>query len=366
MIEFTEEQLSVINLLIYKRQRFTLFRLPGDSVVNFRLQLKGEPKLFSDLSQLNGESGFVIAPFEVSDSCPIVLLKPDLFTLPTLQEAEKLSPYTDSISRGNLEVLSEDIAFERYHCTFNKFINEFSRHEMLQKLVLSRTASYTLDTEGLVAKAYEYICNVNPNGYAYLVYTPQTGLWMGITPEILLTGKEEEWRTVALAGTQKFHAGELVWDSKNIEEQAIVARYVERQLNQFGVTPHISGPQNIKAGKIVHLVSHFKFKLADISKLGDLLKLLHPTPAVCGLPKDQAYQFILNNENHKRRYYSGFIGELNGARGTRIYVNLRCMQIEECGFTLYAGGGILSSSQLNTEWQETINKMDTIQAAFKV
>ena len=95
--------------------------------------------------------------------------------------------------------------------------------------------------------------------------------------------------------------------------------------------------------------------------MGDLLKLLHPTPAVCGLPKEEAYRFILDNEGYDRSYYSGFIGWLRPEGRTDLYVNLRCMNVKEDSLTLYAGGGLLASSELDDEFQETEKKMQTMQ-----
>lgn len=58
------------------------------------------------------------------------------------------------------------------------------------------------------------------------------------------------------------------------------------------------------AGALSHLKTDFHFSLPDSNKLGNLLNLLHPTPAVCGLPKEEAYRFIQDNEKYDRRYYS--------------------------------------------------------------
>ena len=101
------------------------------------------------------------------------------------------------------------------------------------------------------------------------------------------------------------------------------------------------------AGALSHLKTDFQFSLKDNKGLGDLLKVLHPTPAVCGLPKEEAYRFILQNEGYDRRYYSGFIGWLDPEGRTDIYVNLRCMHIEDEQLTLYAGGGLLALSLIH-------------------
>ena len=110
---------------------------------------------------------------------------------------------------------------------------------------------------------------------------------MGGTPEILLSGEKGDWQTVALAGTQSLRDGKLPksWDHKNWREQQLVASYIRRQLSTLGITPEEKGPYSARAGEVSHLKSDFFFSLPNPEKLGDVLQLLHPTPAVCGLPK---------------------------------------------------------------------------------
>ena len=150
------------------------------------------------------------------------------------------------------------------------------------------------------------------------------------------------------------------WDDKNRQEQDYVASYIRRQLLSLGIHSTEKGPYPAYAGALSHLKTDFHFSLKDNRNLGDLLKVLHPTPAVCGLPKEEAYRFILENEGYDRKYYSGFIGWLDPEGRTDLYVNLRCMHIEDEQLTLYAGGGLLSSSELNDEWQETEKKLQTM------
>ena len=92
---------------------------------------------------------------------------------------------------------------------------------------------------------------------------------------------------------------------------------------------------------------------------------MHPTPAVCGLPKNSAKAFILENEPHDRHFYSGFLGELNSSfstnsRSSDLFVNLRCMQIEDSKAHLYMGCGITKDSIPEKEWEESVNKSMTI------
>jgi len=91
---------------------------------------------------------------------------------------------------------------------------------------------------------------------------------------------------------------------------------------------------------------------------------LHPTPAVCGLPKNEAKSFILENENYDRKYYTGFLGELNsdvnGINTSSLYVNLRCMEIAKDEAIIYVGGGITKDSIPEKEWEETVRKTATM------
>ena len=94
--------------------------------------------------------------------------------------------------------------------------------------------------------------------------------------------------------------------------------------------------------------------------MGRVLDKLHPTPAICGVPMEEAREFIVANEGYDRSYYSGIVGLLDADNGTELYVNLRCMQIGSEYARLYAGGGILSSSEVDEEWEETERKLATM------
>uniref|UniRef100_UPI002675557D isochorismate synthase n=1 Tax=Bacteroides acidifaciens TaxID=85831 RepID=UPI002675557D len=249
----------------------------------------------------------------------------------------------------------------KYAACFHTFINAL-RDETFDKLVLSRELVIGQVPDFSPSSVFRAACKRYIHSYIYLCYTPQTGIWLGSTPEIILSGEKDGWNTVALAGTQPLQDGKLpqAWDEKNRKEQDYVASYIRRQLLSLGIRSTENGPYPAYAGALSHLKTDFHFSLKDNKDLGNLLKVLHPTPAVCGLPKEEAYQFILENEGYDRRYYSGFIGWLDPDGRTDLYVNLRCMHIEDEQLTLYAGGGLLASSELDDEWLETEKKLQTM------
>jgi isochorismate synthase len=113
----------------------------------------------------------------------------------------------------------------------------------------------------------------------------------------------------------------------------------------------------------MHLKTTFKvdMKATNFAELGKvMLELLHPTSAVCGMPKKPSQDFVLANEGYQRAFYSGFIGPINLDQETHLFVNLRCMQIDTHLLTLYAGAGITEDSQPEKEWKETEMKCQTL------
>lgn len=359
---------NAIDTLIRKNRSFALWRIPGEAP-RFAMQTSGSARLLYNIEELDEQSGFVIAPFHVSQQHPIVLIRPDIQELPLGEETTvsclwdgSSMPTEQEFHHRETFVSSRKTPKEDYSRRFNAFIEPL-RRKQFEKLVLSRSQTIPAGKAGFSpAAAFHKATGRYKYSYVYLCHTPATGTWLGCTPEIILSGKNGEWHTVALAGTQPLQNGELPteWDDKNREEQEYVSFYIRKQLQALGIKPAETAPVPVRAGELSHLKSDFRFPLPDNKKLGDLLKRLHPTPAVCGLPKEETYHFIRENEGHDRSYYSGFIGWLAPEEKSGLYVNLRCMNILPDAFVLYAGGGILASSEAESEWLETEAKMQTM------
>lgn len=368
---------------------FALYRLPYASTCTLVEQTEGEPLPLLTCAQLNGRKGFVIAPFLVNAEQPILLIRPDrITTIPAgscngLSVASQFSIRYDATDYplrpnsvsvlGKPSTASSKTATTSFTDNYGKYIIDFANfHSQLcqgtfRKIVLSRQAVERVEQAESPFLLFDRACQLYPRLFIALVYTPQSGLWLTATPEILLDGCADSWRTIALAGTMQLQGDELLgegetarWSTKNIEEQRIVGTYIVECLEHFAHDIGEEGPRTVRAANLVHLRSDFTFTL-DPSRVGDLLQVLHPTPAVCGLPKREALRFIVQNESSPRRYYSGFMGPMAlSDESTHLYVSLRCMQI--CGneYHLYAGGGLLKDSRLEQEWQETEAKLETM------
>jgi len=127
----------------------------------------------------------------------------------------------------------------------------------------------------------------------------------------------------------------------------------------------ISKPYTLKAGTILHIKTDIGGVLKPENNLKKVVQILHPTPAICGLPKAVSMDFILENEGYDRGFYSGFLGELNkdfasSESKSDLFVNLRCMQVKENQAQLYIGCGITKDSVPEKEYIETINKSLTM------
>jgi isochorismate synthase len=192
---------------------------------------------------------------------------------------------------------------------------------------------------------------------------------MGASPETLISvDKNQVFQTMALAGTQKLSrdttAGEAVWTQKEIEEQALVCRYIVNCFKKIRLREYDeTGPRTVVAGNLMHLRTDFTVDMqaTNFPQLGTvMLRLLHPTSAVCGMPKEQALDFILTHEKHRREFYSGYLGPVNVCSETSLFVNLRCMQYLDKTAVLFAGAGITGHSDPEKEWAETEMKCQTM------
>ncbi|WP_455666064.1 isochorismate synthase [Phocaeicola sp.] len=362
---------DLLDCLTRSRLSFALYRLPWTDECYLVLQTSGDVEQPANIQELNGKKGFVMVPFHQSEKHPLVVIRPDVtaYDWDEISEALTSLECADAIltcrhSPGiPTPFVSEEVSKQQYTEAFERFITPL-REKHFQKLVLSRSATRHISDDFSPLNAFIRACNSYPRMMIYLCHTPASGTWIGSTPEILLSGHDKEWHTVALAGTMPMQNEVMPteWDKKNQEEQGYVTDYIRRIAKKFGNKMTEKGPYTARAGQLVHLKTDFYFLLKNANNLGNLLQELHPTPAVCGLPKENAFQFILENEGYDRSYYSGFIGWLDPEGHTDLYVNLRCMEIEAGEVTLYAGGGILASSEVESEWEETGEKMKTMRS----
>lgn len=331
---------------------YSLWRLPGQNHYTLMQQTKGRPVQLDSPEQLDGRSGFVLAPFSPDESTPILLMQPDKVELHPIPES----------SVPLLAQVCKPVAVDEAYARCFARSHEAILRGQFGKLVLSHRQQIRMkefpDPKALFLSA----CRLYPRQFVALISMEVSGTWLMASPEVLVEGRDVDMRTMSLAGTMPApeEGQEVAWDEKNRAEQALVTKYIIGRLKTCARDIGFTQPYTARAAHLVHLRTDIRFRLDDCSRLGRLLQTLHPTPAVCGFPTHAARQWIQEHEAHSRGYYSGFCGVLAPSSHTHLHVSLRCMQLQGLTATLYAGGGLMPGSRLESEWMEVQQKMQTM------
>ena len=245
---------------------------------------------------------------------------------------------------------------------------EAIRDGFFEKVVPARSTDIDLPAGFDLIKLYSNLCAAYPNAFISFVSIPELGSWLGATPEILIEKEFNTFRTHALAATQRFNPendlSETAWTQKEIEEQAMVSRYIINCFKKIRLREYVEkGPETIKAGNLLHLKTSFEVDVVatNFPELPTvMLELLHPTSAVAGMPKEQALSFLKLEEQLDRSFYAGFLGPVNIEEQTSLYVNLRCMELAKDKARLFAGAGVTAHSNPKKEFVETEMKFNTL------
>jgi isochorismate synthase len=351
----------LLDELIARGVAFACYFLPFSTEPTLIVEDNAPAELHS-YGNLDGEDGFVFAPFILSPEKPLLLFKSKSIYRGFVDRITM--PMGSIVSSGNNS--DHSTTSEIYDATFRSFMEQlkggrFSKLVLSRKLVVDRHAKS-------IGKVFLNAKDAYLSAFTYLVNAPKSGLWLGATPELLLKGDAGCFQTVALAGTMPVSAddSDYIWSEKDSEEQQIVADYISDRLTACGV-PEMEkeGPTTVKAGNVVHLKTTFRFAVNGNVGVGRLVDTLHPTPAVCGLPKEEAQRYIIETEQHHREYYTGFAGVVRSNKEAELYVNLRCMKVEAQQLSLFAGGGITAKSVGDREWLETNHKLRTLQSIIE-
>ncbi len=283
----------------------------------------------------------------------------DIFTekLYVLNENElqnKLSKFTINTDFTKETEIPTHATHAQYLSKLEKAI-KIIKENNLPKLVISRPIIKEISSLDL-AKTYRNLCEKYPNTLCYILMSDEE-IWMGATPEILgkYNKKENAFFTMSLAGTLPL---DEEWSEKEIEEQKPVTNYISEILKNYSSEIKQSETYNHISGNIKHLRTDFTAKIAE-KDLEKLISDLHPTPAVCGIPKDFCKQKILEIENYNREFYAGYI-KIETEEDIYYFVNLRCAKVYKNTIIAIAGGGITALSSPEKEWKETELKSQAI------
>jgi isochorismate synthase len=314
---------------------FLAYRFPGKEIVKNRGRIQ-EVFLTEDID------GFIFSDFAAHNFYKFQVTEEE-GSIPAEFHSYPFKPYVYTTREYLLQAHS--------------FLNGIAQFQ-LDKAVFSRVKPYSFPS----SKGYDLflkLCETYPKALVYLVSSDKLGTWIAATPEILLEAHQSFVFTMSLAGTKKASQSEEPWGEKEKVEQQLVTDFIENQLKKAGAEQiELVGPYDYQAGPVTHLRTDLSAFMPS-GKIVDFVKVLHPTPAVSGVPRDAALNLISSVEAHDRFLYTGIVGKISKTDAT-LYVNLRCAQLQTDTAYLYLGGGYTPQSIPELELDETENKSKTL------
>ena len=362
------------------KKSFAYYRLPGQEKAHLLIGNFTALEKQIDFSATN--SGFVFAPFNANNGYFLEIekavsnIKPEQAFI--FLEGLDLPNNTDTeIGFDLIREENEQSDKNTYKAVIEHVIKEIDSTS-LKKVVVSRKKHLGRIQGKRYSLGFNRLCEAYGSAFISIVYIAEKNqIWIGASPEILVSENADGiFKTVALAGTQsafntrseEIKPIDALWSHKEIEEQALVSRYIINCLKIIRVREYEEeGPKTIKAGNLLHLNTNYYIDSKHINYANlssTMLSLLHPTSAVCGMPKALAENTIARYENYDREFYSGYLGPVNIDNESHLFVNLRTLKIENQQVYAFAGGGITEDSDPEKEWLETELKLNTIQKVF--
>lgn len=378
------KEFESIRALIYyhleEGNSFSLWRLPNSNQKHLIVSSE-KLKPIKDLTIEEIESGFIIAPFNPDTGAFFMKASERyLFEDGKLHGEQRSTTESKKIDFVSKSVNPKSFAFHQLPIDkqsdskkddYMQLVNAAKARIAegdLEKVVPARCKTIEMPESLDLIETFEQLCKVYPDAFVSLLSSKTTGTWLGASPELLVQADGKTFSTAAVAGTQLVAKNtdlkSIAWTQKEIEEQALVSRYIINCFKKIRLREFEEhGPKTWQAGNLVHLKTDFTVDMNETNfpQLGSvMLKLLHPTSAVCGMPREKSLDFVRENEEFERGYFSGFLGPVNYLGESNLYVNLRCLQWNRDKIKLYAGAGVTSDSNPEKEWEETEMKMNTL------
>lgn len=240
-------------------------------------------------------------------------------------------------------------------------IDKINRQE-LKKVVLSRTLSLSAKEDFNVIHTLKRLRSYRNESYIFMIER-ENSVFLGATPEQLIEKKASQFQTMCLAGTiqrgnslseDKTFGNELLHDTKNLSEHQMVVDMITDAMKQIchRVT-YPSHPAILKTKSVQHLYTPVTGDDRDNHHILELVNLLHPTPAMGGVPLHPALEVIQESEMYERGWYASPIGWFDDRGEGEFVVGIRSALIEKKNAVLFAGCGIVGDSKPQSEREET-------------
>jgi menaquinone-specific isochorismate synthase len=255
----------------------------------------------------------------------------------------------------------------------NQALDEIE-NSTIQKIVLSRRVELKLNKTPNISELLSELSRKYPRCYIF-AYRSNDSTFFGATPEKLAKISNSLIEADALAGSisrgstkeeDENLAEELLSSKKNLTEQKAVVEFIVSSFN--GITENIDYPEKPiirKLENIQHLWTPIKAKMKTEKAIFSILKEIHPTPAICGVPWSAALTYIKEMENHTRGLFAGIVGWFNFESEGDFAVSIRSALLKDNSLYAFAGCGIVEGSDPEAEYEETELKLKPILSLFK-
>ena len=242
----------------------------------------------------------------------------------------------------------------------------------VDKVVLARDLVATSTQEIEAIPVLKKLASEYPSTWTFAV----DGL-VGATPELLLRLSRGMVTSRVLAGTipktgddekDLALAASLARSSKDLEEHEYAVRSVAEALEPFCTSTNVpESPFVLHLANVMHLATDVTGALSETKQRVDafsLLKSLHPSAAVCGTPRNIAFDIIDEIEGMNRGRYAGPVGWIDASGDGELGIALRTGQITGKEIRIYAGCGIVAGSNPEKELEESAAKMIPMRSAL--
>lgn len=290
-------------------------------------------------------------------------------------EQLKQSSFTPRSGQSELQRRSYPMNFASWEQMLQRALEAFSSGR-LNKVVLSRVCELRFRQNVNTDSALTFLNEHYPDCFRFLFEPIATHVFLGASPELLIDLRGQQISTMGLAGSERRGATaaederlgqELLNSAKNQHEHRLVVDAIRSRLTPLCRELCVpSEAQLLKLSNIQHLYTPIQGILAQPQTIFDLVRLLHPTPALGGAPKEQALTFISRNEPVPRGWYGAPIGIVNRHLEGTFSVAIRSAVTDHERVWLHAGAGIVAASDPQKEWEETALKFRPILNALGV
>jgi menaquinone-specific isochorismate synthase len=245
--------------------------------------------------------------------------------------------------------------------------------DALDKVVLARRSTFDFLNTLAPADLLHRLHATTPNCFHFLFQPADATAFIGASPERLVSRCGDRVRTEAVAGTRSRGDSaradaalrdELLESEKDRREHAFVADAIRQRLEALcTAVEQDRAASEMRLARGRHLRSEFQGHLRDDVSTFDVLRALHPTPAIGGVPTEAAVRAIRNQEPFARGWYAGPVGWI-GPDEAEFAVAIRSGLVRDNTLALYSGAGIVDGSVPEAEWDEIEQKIGDFAAVI--